>query len=54
MEKIISANIDMNELDLVKLSKTDLIKLILSLKADQPRTYKPRPPKPTPRRVFAI
>ena len=40
----------MNESDLAKLSKTDLIKLILSLKADQPRTYKPRPPKPTPRR----
>ena len=40
----------MNEADLYKLSKTDLIKLILSLKADQPRTYKPRPPKPTPRR----
>ena len=50
MEKIISANINMNESDLAKLSKTDLIKLILSLKADQPRTYKPRPPKPTPRR----
>ena len=27
----------MNESDLAKLSKTDLIKLILSLKADQPR-----------------
>ena len=40
----------MNETDLAKLSKTDLIKLILSLKADQPRIYKPRPPKPTPRR----
>ena len=46
----ISANINMNESDLSKLSKTDLIKLILSLKADQPRTYKPRPPIPTPRK----
>ena len=46
----ISANINMNESDLAKLSKTDLIKLILSLKADQPRIYKPRPPIPTPRR----
>ena len=45
----ISAN-NMNESNLAKLSKTDLIKLILSLKADQPRTYKPRPPKPTPRK----
>ena len=50
MEKIISANINMNESDLAKLSKTDLIKLILSLKANQPRIYKARPPKPTPRR----
>ena len=50
MEKIISANINMNESDLAQLSKTDLIKLILSLKASQPRIYKPRPPKPTPRR----
>ena len=40
----------MNETDLAQLSKTDLIKLILSLKADQPMTYKPRPPIPTPRR----
>ena len=40
----------MDESDLNKLSKTDLIKLILSLKANQPRIYKPRPPKPTPRR----
>ena len=40
----------MNETDLAQLSKTDLIKLILSLKANQPRTYKPRPPIPTPRR----
>ena len=46
----ISANINMNESDLSKLSKTDLIKLILSLKADQPRIYKPRPPIPTPRK----
>ena len=48
--KIISANINMNESDLAELSKTDLIKLILQLQADQPRIYKPRPPKPTPRR----
>ena len=40
----------MDESDLNKLSKTDLIKLILSLKANQPRKYKPRPPIPTPRR----
>ena len=40
----------MDESDLNKLSKTDLIKLILSLKANQPRIYKPRAPKPTPRR----
>ena len=40
----------MNETDLAQLSKTDLIKLILSLKADQPKTYKPRTPIPTPRR----
>ena len=40
----------MNESDLNKLSKIELIKLILSLKADQPRIYKSRPPKPTPRR----
>ena len=46
-QKIISANINMNESNLAKLSKTDLIKLILSLKASQPRIYKPRP---TPRR----
>ena len=38
----ISTNINMNESDLAKLSKTDLIKLILSLKADQPRTPKPK------------
>ena len=50
MKKIISANINMNETDLAQLSKTDLIKLILSLKADQPKTYKPRTPIPTPRR----
>ena len=40
----------MNETDLNKLSKTDLIKIILQLKANHPRIYKPRPPKPTPRR----
>ncbi|KAL9979362.1 hypothetical protein ACROYT_G017015 [Oculina patagonica] len=40
----------MNELDLEKLSKTELIKLVLSLKANQPRVYKPRPPIPTPRK----
>ena len=50
IKNFISANINMNESDLAKLSKTDLIKLILSLKAEQLRTYKPRPPKPTPRR----
>ena len=50
MENFISTNINMDESDLNKLSKTDLIKLILSLKANQPRIYKPRPPKPTPRR----
>ena len=52
MEKqnIISTNINMNETDLAQLSKTDLIKLILSLKADQPKTNKPRTPIPTPRR----
>ena len=44
MKKNFSTNINMNESDLAKLSKTDLIKLILSLKADQPR-----PPKPTSR-----
>ena len=49
-QKIISTNINMDESNLNKLSKTDLIKLILSLKANQPRIYKPRPPKPTPRR----
>ena len=40
----------MNEMISTSYRKTDLIKMILSLKADQPRTYKPRPPKPTPRR----
>ena len=50
MKKIIPANINMHETDLAQLSKTDLIKLILSLKADQPKTYKPRRPIPTPRR----
>ena len=50
MKNLISTYINMNESDLAKLSKTDLIKMILSLKADQPRTYKPRPPIPTPRR----
>ena len=49
-KNFISTNINMDESDLNKLSKTDLIKMILSLKADQSRTYKPRPPKPTPRR----
>ncbi|KAL9966574.1 hypothetical protein ACROYT_G024673, partial [Oculina patagonica] len=49
MEKNISY-INMNELDLEKLSKTELIKLVLSLKANQPRVYKPRPPIPTPRK----
>ena len=49
-QKIISTNINMDESDLEKLSKTELIKLILSLKANQPKTYKPRPPKPTPTR----
>ena len=42
MENIISAKY-MNETDLTQLSKTDLIKIILQLKANQP-------PKPTPRR----
>ena len=42
MENIISAKY-MNETDLTQLSKTDLIKIILQLKADQH-------PKPTPRR----
>ncbi|KAL9963656.1 hypothetical protein ACROYT_G027183 [Oculina patagonica] len=41
----------MNESDLNKLSKTDLIKLILSMKADQLKIYKPRLPKPTPRKT---
>ena len=50
MKKNFSTNINMNESDLNNLSKTDLIKIILSLKENQPRTYKPRPPKPTPRR----
>ena len=50
MKKIISANINMNETDLAQLSKTDLIKLILSLKADQSRTYKQSPPIPIPHR----
>ena len=50
MKKNFSSNINMNESDLNKLSKTELIKLILSLKANQPRIYKPRPPKPTPPR----
>ena len=49
MENIISAKY-MNETDLNQLSKTDLIKIILQLKANQPRIYKPRPPKPTPMR----
>ena len=44
--KIISTYINMNESDLNELSKNDLIKLILSLKANQPRIYK----QPTPRR----
>ena len=37
-QKIISTNINMDESDLNKLSKTDLIKLILSLKSSQPIT----------------
>ena len=49
IKNFISTNINMDESDLNKLSKTDLIKLILSLKANQPRIYKARPPKPTPR-----
>lgn len=50
MEKNYLDYIYMDESDLAKLSKTDLIKLVLSLKANQPRIYKPRPPIPTPRR----
>ena len=49
-KNFISTNINMDKSDLNKLSKTDLIKLILSLKANQPRIYKPRKPIPTPRR----
>ncbi|KAL9988273.1 hypothetical protein ACROYT_G002704 [Oculina patagonica] len=40
----------MDESDLNNLSKTELIKLVLSLKANQQRVYKPRPPIPTPRK----
>ena len=50
IKNFISTNINMDESDLNKLSKTDLIKLILSLKANQPRIYKQRPLKPAPRR----
>ena len=41
---------DFNLENLKNLSKEDLIKIILQLKADQPRIYKALPPKPTPRR----
>ena len=36
----------MNKTNLENLSKAELIQIILSLKEDQPRKYKPRPPKP--------
>ena len=36
--------------NLENLSKKELIKIILSLKANQPMKYKPQPPKPTPMR----
>ena len=62
MEK--SNHINMNKRDLKKLSKSDLIKLLLKLEKKKPkiivvddskqvpapRTYKPRPPVPTPRK----
>ena len=41
---------DFNLKNLENLSKEDLIQIILSLKADQPKTYKQRPPIPTPRK----
>ena len=41
---------DFNLENLENLSKEDLIQIILQLKANQLRIYKPRPPKPTPRR----
>ena len=40
---------NLNHKNLINLSKDDLIQIILSLKANQPRIYKARPPKPTPR-----
>ena len=47
------SQIEMNEASLKKLSKSELIKLLLNQKKRKPvptpRTYKPRPPVPTPR-----
>ena len=40
---------NLNHKNLINLSKDDLIQIILSLKANQPRIYKARPPKPTPK-----
>ena len=40
---------NLNHKNLINLSKDDLIQIILSLKANQPRIYKARPSKPTPR-----
>ena len=40
---------NLNHKNLINLSKDDLIQIILSLKANQPRIYKARPLKPTPR-----
>ena len=53
LKEIISQPIYMNDFNLENLenlSKEDLIQIILSLKANQPRIYKARPLKPTPRR----
>ena len=40
---------NLNHENLINLSKDDLIQIILSLKANQPRIYKSRPPKATSR-----